>query len=334
MSYIELQKSAFFNNLDIIAQKTADIDKIALVLKDNAYGHGLFEVATMAKEYGISKVVVRREQEAEVIKDMFEYILILSPSLPAVREKNYIYTINALEDIEKFPPNCRVELKVDTGMHRNGIAMDELEEAIESIETKGLALEAVFTHFRSGDTMSSEWFWQKKNFEDVKKKALSLKKTLRFHSCNSAALFRTSGISEDMVRVGIAAYGCLQMDKGFEETGLKPVLSLWAEKISVRQLKKGQKIGYNATYEASENMRVGNYDIGYADGLPRLLSNNYQTPDGYELLGRVSMDNSSYCAEAEKLLIFDDANEIAAYADTIGYEILAGLSASIERKII
>lgn len=330
MSYIELNKSAFFHNLDIIAQKTADIDKIALVLKDNAYGHGLLEVAEMAKEYGISKAVVRTEQEAERIRDYFEYILILSPRFPISSHTDYIYTINALEDIEKFPAQTRVELKIDTGMHRNGIAVKEYDEAIEKIKTHELNLEALFTHHRSADSMSAEWFWQKRNFELLKEKSPQL----RSHSCNSAALFRTSDFDEDMVRVGIAAYGCLQMDRGFEETGLKPVLSLVAEKISSRRLEKGQRIGYNASFEADADMVVTNYDVGYADGLSRLLSNNYQTPDGDELLGRVSMDNSTYRSTKEKLLIFDDANEMAAFAQTIGYEVLTSLSPSIERRIV
>jgi alanine racemase len=330
MSYIELNKSAFFHNLDIIAQKTADKDKIALVLKDNAYGHGLLEVAEMAKEYGVSKAVVRTEHEAERIRDYFKYILILSPRFPISSQTNYIYTINALEDIQRFPAQTRVELKIDTGMHRNGIAMDEYDEALEKIKAQEINLEALFTHYRSADTMSAEWFWQKRNFDILKEKAPKL----RFHSCNSAALFRTSDLDDDMVRVGIAAYGCLQMDRGFEETGLKPVLSLVAEKISSRNLKKGQRIGYNASFEADEDMEVSNYDIGYADGFSRLLSNNYQTPDGDELLGRVSMDNSTYKSIKEKLLVFDDANEVAAFSQTIGYEVLTSLSPSIERRIV
>ncbi len=330
MSYIELNKSAFFNNLDIIAQKTADKDKIALVLKDNAYGHGLFEMASLAKEYGLSKAVVRTEEEAESIGEFFEYILILSPRFPLSYHSNCIYTINDINDIEKFPAQTRVELKVDTGMHRNGIAMDAFEEAMSRIEAQGLSLEGVFTHYRSADAVSSEWFWQKKNFEEIKKK----RPELRFHSCNSAGLFRTSHLDEEMARVGIAAYGCLQMDRGFEETGLKPVLSLVAERISSRQLKKGQRVGYNATFVADEDMQVSNYDIGYADGLSRLLSNNYQTPDGDMLIGRVSMDNSSYRSDKERLLIFDDANEIAAYCDTIGYEVLTSLSPNLERRIV
>lgn len=334
MSYIELNKSSFFNNLDIIAQKTADKDKISLVLKDNAYGHGLREIALMAKEYGISKAVVRREAEAEQIKELFGYILILSPVFPVSNISNCVYTINALDDIEKFSQGSRVELKVDTGMHRNGIHMEELDEALEKIKAGKLNLEAVFTHYRSADTMNAEWFWQKKNFEAVKTRALSHDKGLRFHSCNSAAFFRSSACDEDMVRIGIAAYGCLQMEKGFAETGLKPVLSLYADKISSRQLKKGERLGYNATYEATEDMEVTNYDVGYADGLMRSLSNNYKTPQGYELLGRVSMDNSSYRSSEERLLVFDDANAVADFAGTIGYEVLTSLSPAIARRII
>ena len=330
MSYIELNKSAFFHNLDIIAKKTGDTDKIALVLKDNAYGHGLVEVASMAKEYGVSRAVVRREVEAEQIKDFFSYILILSPAFPIKEDSSFVYTINSLDDIQEFPRSTRIELKVDTGMHRNGVSMDEVSDAICLIENRGLILEGVFTHYRSADTMSAEWFWQKKNFQTIKSKY----PTLRAHSCNSAGLFRDNNFDEDMVRIGIAAYGCLQLDRGFEETGLKPVLSLTAEKISTRLLKEGEKVGYNATYEAKEDMAVSNYDIGYADGFPRLLSNTYLSPDGDELLGRVSMDNSSYNSEKERLLVFDDANEIASCAGTIGYEILTSLSPTIKRHII
>ncbi len=334
MSFIELNKSAFFNNLDIIAKKTADITKISLVLKDNAYGHGLLEIAAMAKEYGITKAVVRNEAEAEKIKAMFGYILILNPSFAVSGHPSYRYTINALDDIEKFPRSSRVELKIDTGMHRNGIAMEQLEEAFAKIESCGLELEGLFTHYRSADALSGEWFWQKKNFEQIKEKAQAYKKKLRFHSCNSAALFRGDNMHEEMVRVGIAAYGCLAMDEGLKAGGFKPVLSLWAEKISSRELKKGEKIGYNATFEAHKDMHVTNYDVGYADGLLRSLSNNYRTPGGHALLGRVSMDNSSYNCSEEKLLVFDDANAIASFAGTIGYEILVRLSPEIERKII
>ncbi|HIC44771.1 MAG TPA: alanine racemase [Sulfurimonas sp.] len=329
MSYITLKKSAFFNNLDIISKKTGDIDKIALVLKDNAYGHGLLEVASMAKEYGISRAVVRREEEALLIQEYFKYILILSPLHPLSKNTNFVYVINDLNDISKFPANTRVELKIDTGMHRNGLLIQEIEEALLLIKRYELNLEAMFTHFRSADTMSAEWFWQKKNFEKIKVRYPSY----RFHSCNSAAIFRDNNFNEDMVRIGIAAYGCLSLDKGLQKTGLEPVLSLFAQKISTRRLKLGHRVGYNATYEAKEEMDVSCFDIGYADGFPRLLSNNYTSPEGFELLGRVSMDNSSYKSDQEELLIFDDARELASKTETIGYEILTSLSPFIRRII-
>jgi len=188
----------------------------------------------------------------------------------------------------------------------------------------------LFTHYRSADTMSAQWFWQKKNFESLKTKHSGV----NFHSCNSAAIFRENNFNEDMVRVGIAAYGCLSLDKGFAKTGLKPVLSLISEKISTRVLKAGERVGYNATYEAQEEMQVSCFDVGYADGFPRMLSSKYESPEGFKLLGRVSMDNSSYASSEDELVIFNDANVLASKAQTIGYEILTSLSPSIKRIII
>ena len=78
MAYITLNKNNFFHNLDIITNKTKSKDKIALVLKDNAYGHGLLEIAQMAKEYGITKAVVKNEEEANIIEAYFDYVLILA----------------------------------------------------------------------------------------------------------------------------------------------------------------------------------------------------------------------------------------------------------------
>ena len=87
MAYITLNKNNFFNNLDIIAKQTKSKDKIALVLKDNAYGHGLLEISQMAKEYGIKKAVVKSYDEAMKIENYFEYILVLA-DYPSSNNKN------------------------------------------------------------------------------------------------------------------------------------------------------------------------------------------------------------------------------------------------------
>ena len=329
MAYITLNKNNFFNNLDIIANRTKGKDKIALVLKDNAYGHGLIEVAQMAKEYGIKKAVVRCQIEANLIQNYFDYILVLN-EIPLIASDKIRYTINDIKSISLFPKDTKVELKVDTGMHRNGISMQQLKEALIEIEKYSLKLEAVFTHHRSADELTSEWFWQNENFKKIKQE-LSHIKNLRFHSSNSASLFRTNNFNEDMARVGIVAYGCMD---SFNNNGLKPVLSLYALRNSTRNLKKGDKIGYGSTYEMQEKAIISNYDFGYGDGFLRICSECYTTPTGEKLVGRISMDNSSFISNKDELLIFDDARLIAKSAKTISYEVLTSLKPYIKRIII
>ncbi len=338
MAYITINKNNFFNNLDIIAKQTKSVDKIALVLKDNAYGHGLLEMAELAKEYGIKKAVVRTNDEAKIIENFFEYILVLS-DIPKQKSQNIRYTINDLNSIDKFPKDTKVELKVDTGMHRNGIAVSELKEAFLKIKEASLELEAVFTHHRSADELTSEWFWQNDNFKLVKEESISLAKefgfkNLRFHSSNSASLFRFSDFDEDMARVGTAAYGCLKLPNLLSQPSLKPVLSLYASKISSRELKVGQRVGYGGDYQTSEDSIVSNYNFGYGDGFLRICSNNYKTPQGIKLVGRISMDNSSFLSDDDELLVFNDAREVAIFAQTISYEVLTSLKADIKKEIV
>lgn len=338
MAYINLNKNNFFNNLDIIAKSTKSVDKIAIVLKDNAYGHGLLEMASLAQEYGVTKAVVRTCKEAQSVEAFFDYILVLG-EIPAKKSDKTRYTINDLKSICKFPKETKVELKVDTGMHRNGIAMSQLKDAFTKIKESGLILEAVFTHHRSADELTSEWFWQNENFKLVKEEAQILSKEfgfnkLRFHSSNSASLLRHADFDEDMARVGIAAYGCIQLPNALHVNNLKPVLSLYASKVSSREVSMGERVGYGGDYEASQSCVVSNYDFGYGDGFLRACANGYKTPKGIELAGRVSMDNSSFLSDEENILVFDDARVVASYAGTIGYEVLTSLKADIKREIL
>ena len=79
---------------------------------------------------------------------------------------------------------------------------------------------------------------------------------------------------------------------------------------------------------------MSNYDVGYADGLLRAGSNNYVTPDGHKILGRISMDNVSVECDKEELCIFDDANRYAASCQTIGYEVLVGMREYLKRSVV
>jgi len=297
----------------------------------------------MAKEYGITKAVVRSYDEAKRIENFFEYILVLA-DIPQETSQKIRYTINDISKIEKFAKETKVELKVDTGMCRNGIRMDELEDAFALCVKQGLHLEAVFTHHSSADEESKYFDLQNDNFAKIKTEAEILAKKfafgpLRFHSSNSAALFRTNDFNEDMARIGIAAYGCLELPDilvadVLHVKRLQPVLSVYAKRLSLRRLQKGECVGYGAAFETETACNVSNYDFGYGDGFLRSCSHYFVTPEGIKIAGRISMDNSSFLSDKEEILVYDDAKEAARFANTISYEILTSLKEQISRKII
>lgn len=334
MAFIKINRQNFFHNLNQIALKTGSVKKIAIVLKDNAYGHGLELMAALASEYGIEHAVVRKRDEAKKIEAFFKTVLVLGDTI--VQDEKITYAVNTLEDIPRAQKASKIELKVDTGMHRNGIAMDELDTALKMIVKHELELVGVMTHFRSADVLSSELFWQHKNFKKVKERVLDEGfTTVRFHSSNSAALLRTKDFSEDLVRVGIAAYGYHELDDIFDEVALKPVLSLYAKKISERRLKSGERVGYGGDYVASKAMVVSTYDLGYGDGWHRSVNSEpFVIAHNIPIMGRVSMDFITLPSNENEVCIMNNAKDTAKKLHTISYEVLTALHANIERSVV
>lgn len=332
MSFIEISKQNYFHNLDILCKKLGRKNRLAVVLKDNAYGHGLQIMAQLSAEFGITKAIVRTSNEAKQIKSYFKSIIILTPNANEEDHSKFHFVINDLSQIEQLPKNAKVHLKVDTGMRRNGINSDEIETAYKLIEKNDLVIEAVMTHFRSADELSSELFWQQQTWKRVKQKTLDLalqyniKKPL-FHSANSATLLRTANYKDDFARCGIATFGYHQMPSCYEIPKLKPVLSLWAEKISTRVLKAGQRVGYGGMFTAQKDMKVSTYDIGYGDGFFRYKNQS-------KFLGKISMDSCLIEGDAQKVSVLNDAKEIANHFDTISYDVLTKLSPNIKRVIV
>ena len=334
MAFITINRENFFYNLNKIAQKVGSLDKIAIVLKDNAYGHGLEIMAKLASEFGVKHAIVHNYREAEVIHLMFSTTLILGSEV--IPLKRCFYAINSLEDIYSTPPYTKVELKIDTGMHRNGIMIDEIYDAIELIKKRKLKLVGVMTHHRSADELTSEFFWQEKQFERVKEIIeIAGFSSIRVHSCNSSATLRKNYINDDIVRVGISAYGYNELPKAFELINLKPVLGLYAKRVSTREIKMGQRVGYGADLISSKDMVVSTYDIGYGDGWCRGDSTKpYITPDGFKIIGRVSMDLITLNSSLDEVCIMQNAKESAKVFNTISYDIITSLSPNIPRYII
>jgi len=329
MAFITISKDNFYHNLHTIVKKTGSVDKIAIVLKDNAYGHGLLVMAKLASAFGISSAVVRSEKEAQVIDAFFEHILVLGHTHSY---SHHTYVINSIDAIKNIPKHTKVALKVDTGMHRNGIAMGELTLALAQIQDGDLNLLELMTHYRSADVLSSEFFWQRQNFKRVKdfvKEAGFL--NLRIHSHNSASILRTQSFDEDLVRVGLAVYGYNELPSCFPKITLMPVLSLYANKLASRCLKVGQRLGYGGDFIASHDMHISTYDLGYGDGWHR---GECRVAEDLAILGRVSMDFISLESEEELLCIMDNAEDIAKQWGTISYEVLTCLNSKIERKLL
>ena len=341
MSQIKINKNNYIHNLQTIQKRLSKNTLLMVVLKDNAYGHGLKEMAKIASSHKIKEAIVRDYQEAKKIDKFFENILILAPSKNFSNYKNsFSLAINSLNFLKKVPKEIKIEIKIDTGMHRNGIEMKQLKTALNIIKRRNLNLFGVFTHFRSADELSSELFWQEKNWQEIKNRVIDFCKKNsiklpRFHSKNSAAIFRSSKKIDEYVRSGIATYGYSEMDeKLFGEFNLKPVLSLWADKISSRELFSRQKVGYGGVFEADSKSIISTYDLGYADGLFRSNpTKKFKIKDGY-ILGRVSMDYISCNSTKDKICIFDDVREYKRAFNTISYDILVKLSPNIKRVVI
>lgn len=342
MAFITINKTNFFHNLDLLSAKAGGKHKLMAVLKDNAYGHDLRLMSELSHEYGITKVAVKTYEEAALVSDLFEEVLVLvDHPTDEPLAANISFAAHSYEVLQLLPKGAAIHLSIDTGMHRNGIKEEQIEEAMALIYAKELRLKGVFTHFRSSDELTAEFFWQRANFERAKTRIKALAKQyalphIAFHSCNSAGLLRTDSLGDDdFARIGIAMYGYSTLDPLIGTHDLKPIMALWAEKLSTRILKKGERVGYGGVYEAPHDEVISTYDIGYGDGFFRFDGfEPIKMADGSFTKGRMSMDSFCLGGDAPKVCMFDNANDLAKHFKTINYEIVTKLSTILKRVLI
>ncbi|TKX32352.1 alanine racemase [Campylobacter aviculae] len=329
MSLIKINQKAYENNLKKIITRIGNPSKLICVFKDNAYGHGAKILAPIARLLGIDFIAVKNEKEAYELENFFKNILILSHRPHGNENPKFIYALNEISKIQEYKSGTQIHLKIDTGMHRNGICIEEIENAFLKIDKLKLNLKGVFTHFSSADELDASFFIQKEKFFQVKTLARKNYDGLACHSYNSAALFRAQEMPQDeLFRIGIAQFG-------YGDKNLEKVLSLYAHKLSERVLKSGQSVGYGRSFSAEKNLKIATYDLGYADGLFRyngkgdlFLTNNKK------ILGKISMDSFS-CEECgDEVCVFNDAEIWANFFNTISYEILVKLHPDIPRILV
>jgi len=324
MATVLLHKKNLFHNLEIISKTNPNI---LAVIKDNAYGHGIISFSKMLKEWGIERVCVRNIQEAEAIRPFFKEIVVFYPHTGR-GAKNFSYCINSLKQLKKNR-HPYIHIKIDTGMHRNGIMPEEIEKALEISFEKGFEIKGVFSHFCCADETGCDVFIQYERFKKIKSiiEDVFEKRSLPrpyFHIANSHALKKLPD-TFDYVRPGIAMYGGIE--------GYKPVMELRADVISTRKLEKGQGCGYNKMYMSETDIEITTVDVGYGDGIA-YFKNGCRLKDA-EALGKISMDSMILKGRFEKeVVVFDDVKEFVKNFDTITYDILVKISPRIKRKIV
>ncbi len=337
MAYIQLNRTAFYQNLDYYKSLVGDKNKLTIGLKDNAYGHGILEIAQLANDYGIKHVFVKNEREAMQLADFqFDSIQVLIPDDYSCLQERVSYLVNGIEQLKKIPKQTNIQLKVDTGMHRNGILPQELSEAMELINERKLNLKGVLTHFSCADEAGVNLIYEQEKIfqETIAKIRQEIGGRFKIHCANSAAVSRLDMNAYDLARIGIGAYGYSEFPEVQDK--LKPILTLYAQKISQRTLAKGAAVGYGsrAYVVEKDQMTISTYNLGYGDGFLRLNERKKaNVADGRPILGRVSMDSFSLEGDDEEVCVFENAKELAEAHDTIVYEITTRLSPFLKRIV-
>ncbi|MGR5503814.1 alanine racemase [Vibrio sp. DNB22_10_4] len=342
---------ALAHNLACIKQQAPD-SKIMAVVKANGYGHGLRHIAKSAQgadAFGVARIEEALQLRASgVVKPILLLEGFYSPNDLPVLVTNNIQTVvhcyeqlEALEQAELEVPVV-VWLKVDSGMHRLGVREEQYQEFVERLHRCDNVAKPLryMSHFGCADELENP----------MTKQQIELFLSLT-EGCNGErSMAASAGLLEwlpsqlDWVRPGIIMYGVSPFgDKTAAEMGFKPVMTLKSHLIAVRDVKKGESVGYGATWTSERDTKVGVIAIGYGDGYPRtapngtpVLVNGRKVP----IAGRVSMDMLTVDLGPDALdRVGDEAilwgeelpsEEVADHIGTIAYELVTKLTSRVD----
>ena len=367
-AWAEVHTGLVSHNVAIVAQRTAPV-QVWAVVKANGYGHGAIQVANAAlaggatglcvaivdegvalRRAGItSPILLLSEQPAELADLIVGYQL--TPTVTTTRGAAVLAASAAAAD-----QTIKVHIKVDTGMHRVGVAPNEtvsLASFVSSYES--LSIEGVYTHFAVADDPShpanaSQLSAFNAVLDDLSSRGIY---PPLVHAANSAAALANEPSRFTMVRLGIAMYG-LRPGPGVAElcAGLIPAMSIKARVSAVRWVEPGDAVSYGLVRPLTKGSLIATVPIGYADGVPRALGRtNIQVllngvPRSFA--GTITMDQLMIDCESDSSVMVGDevvligkqgehsvtADDWAEALGTIGYEIVCGISPRIFRRYL
>ena len=357
---VHIDLPAYRRNLNALRERLVGDAQLWAVVKANAYGHDVDRVAQEAVAAGARRLCVATLSEARHLRQVGIRVpmLIMGP-LDAASIRRAVdldvsvaaLNINMIDALiadaaasSSSARVSRVHLKVDTGMGRWGVAVEDALDLIVQLDAApGIEVEGVMTHFATADDTTDTSFFelQLDRFSKLAAAAKELVPGLVAHAANSAATLRSDASHFDAVRCGVATYGLDPMQLDAAAHGLEPVLSMRSYVADVRALAPGESTGYTRSYVASHPVLVAEVPIGYADGIRRSLANRGTVlirGRVHDIVGNVSMDHVSVLVDADVqvgdvvTLLGRDGDELvtaedhARWADTINYEITCGIA--------
>jgi len=316
-TWIEIREQALVANIQTLRSLTAEGAVFCAVLKANAYGHGMKEVARIARRAGVDAFAVDSIDEALDLRDLFptSLIIVLGYTMSerfaeAFREQIDItlYDVEGLREAEaiasKSANAARIHLKIETGTSRQGALIDDVPDLLHTIrDSRHIQLIGISTHFANiEDSVNPEYAARQfQLFQSAREIVTAFGFTPEYiHCACSAAIILYPDTQGTLVRAGIAMYGIWPsssieevMKKQSIPCALEPVLS-WKTRIAqVKSLQAGTPVGYGLSETLTKRSRIAVLPVGYWDGYDRRLSSKGEVLiGGYrcKVLGRVCMN--------------------------------------------
>lgn len=356
---LEINLNALAGNLKAYQEKLKPETKIMAMVKAFAYGSGGTEVAAVLQYHKADYLGVAYADEGVELRKAGIHlpVMVMNPEESAfdvIVENNLEPELFSFEMLQAFDRYLQkeglqqypVHIEVETGMNRLGFAVNEIHELGSYLkQTTSFNVQSVFSHLAASEDMASDDF-SEKQFQLLNEASLILKEytdsPFLIHIANSAAAIRHPDMQLDMVRLGIGLYGIDSAGSG--QLSLQPVATLKSTIAQLKQIKAGESVSYNRRTVVNHDSLIATIRLGYADGYPRRLGNG----KGKVLIagklvpvtGTVCMDmfmadvTGLPVKEGDEVIIFGPGlpvEQLAAWAGTIPYEILTGISQRVKR---
>lgn len=353
---MEVDLNAMVHNLNHFKSLLQPKTKLAVMVKAFSYGSGLVETANLLQFHQVDYLAVAIADEGVELRnaDIRTPIMVMNPEpnsfemMIEYRLEPEIYNLKVFcefkNTLRKYGiKNYPIHLKLDTGMHRMGFMQEDLNDLIPLLKDDDCYVKSVFSHLAAADDSAHDAYTQQQ-IHKFKSMSSSLQKALPYsitrHLLNSAGIERFPEAQFEMVRLGIGLHGIStqKSNKLLNVTSLKTSIS------QIKQIKKGESLGYARKCILKEDTKIGIIPIGYADGFNRKLSNGvgHVLVNGKKcpILGNICMDMSiinlskTEANEGDTVVIFGNnypVSEIAKQLETIPYEVLTSVSRRVKR---